>query len=92
MHAPLGVTCLYKRTATITGTYTTDTAHAASTLSVTGNPEFAADGNNFFCPTGTPKITSMKFKTYTDTASAAETNVWDDAASTSDPVYVVNGS
>jgi hypothetical protein len=91
MHAPLGVTCVYKREAVINGTYTTDGGtHVAGTLSVTGNPEFVVDGSNFFCPTGTPKITTMKFKTYTDNGTV--TNEWDDAASTAAPVYVKSGA
>jgi hypothetical protein len=93
LDAPLGVTCRYKREAPVVGEYTTDAnhAHVAGTLTVTGNPEFTLHQSTFGCPSGNGKITEMKFKTYTDKASAAETNVWDDATSTAAPVWVESG-
>ncbi len=91
LDAPLGVTCRYQRKASVVASYTTDNgSHEATTLSLLNSPEFELHQSTFGCPSGNGKITEMKFRLYTDTATEAETNVWDDAASTSDPVFVTN--
>lgn len=66
-----GLKCAYIRTATVRGTFTTNSTPV--TLKVTGEPEFtgAGEGNSFLCP-GAGKIRSMDFDLYTDTATEAE--------------------
>jgi hypothetical protein len=78
--------CPYTRSGAVSGTFTTPTDHSASTLKVTGEPEFTREGTNIFCP-ASGKITQMSFNLYTDTATGTGTNEWDDAASTADPVW-----
>ncbi len=80
--------CYYDRSTAISGAFTTPGEHKASTLSVIGAPIFIREppSNELFCPKEL-SITTMKFNLFTDTASSAETNVWDDAASTGDPVW-----
>lgn len=73
-------TCRYKREATVTGTFdTTGATHTASTMTVTGEPEFKLEAESSgICP-GTGKIKKMAFKmyTHTETYSASEGDpVW----------------
>ncbi len=82
-----GIECKYIREKSVSGTFTTPANHTASTLSVINEPIFTRHGGpELFCPKE-GKIKEMKFNIYTDTATSAETNVWDDLKSTEDPVW-----
>lgn len=80
-----GLTCKYTREASLSFVFTTPTEHTASTLSLTGSPLWKKE-EGIVCPAEL-KVVRLAFNLYTDTALSTETNAWDDAASTSDPVW-----
>jgi hypothetical protein len=59
------ITCSYKRSGSVGGTFTTNEEPAK--LTVTGEPEFVKDEGSFLCP-ASGKITTMVFDLYTDVA------------------------
>jgi hypothetical protein len=58
-------TCSYTRSTPVSGTFTTTTGANATTLSVTGEPEFSRESGGILCP-AVGKITKMKFELFTD--------------------------
>jgi hypothetical protein len=80
-----GLTCKYSHEASLIFAFTTPTEHVASTLSLTGEPLWKKE-EGLVCPAEL-RVVQLAFKLYTDTATSNETNIWDDAASTSDPVW-----
>lgn len=68
------ITCYFKRSGTIQGTFTTDTGtHEATTLNMTGEPETATEpgtNHSVFCPSSM-KLSNMKFKLYLDGATTS---------------------
>ncbi len=78
------VTCGYVRNEKVVGTFTTETAgHNPSTLALTGEPKFTKHLGGGTCPES-GILKSLNFFLYTDTSTTG----WDDAASTTDPVWI----
>jgi hypothetical protein len=83
--APLGVSCTYRRTGTITGTITTPGASNSTLLSVTGEPEFDFVSGSGLCGESNFKITKMEFNLYTDTPANGVNTAYTE--SEKDPVW-----
>jgi hypothetical protein len=88
------LTCGFKRTAAILGTFVTVNAeHKAVTLKMNNGQEFTTDavtGHSGLCP-ATGKLENFEFEMFTDkatTPAAGAEHVWRDAASTALPVFI----
>jgi len=88
-----GLTCKFRRTAAIKGTYTTTTAeHKAAVLTMTNDTgkagaEFAKEeGSSVFCP-ASGLLSNMVFDTFTDPGTA---NTWVNPTGAPNPVFISN--
>jgi len=81
-----GVTCGYKRTASLTGDFTTPGEHKAATWTLDENQEMTKHVGGILCP-AVGKLAEFKFEMYTDTTSSTP-GTWRDATNTADPIWV----
>jgi len=80
----VGLECKYKRTANITGTFTTTAAtHTAATLTMTNGQAFSLEAGGFLCPVE-GKLNNFKFELFTDTVGSS----WRNATDVADPVWI----
>jgi hypothetical protein len=87
--------CYFKRTAALTGTFTTNVGseHKAATLTLGENAVFnteAGPGESALCPaSGT--LSNFQFEIYTDTSTTAASHTpWRNALNTADPIFITN--
>jgi hypothetical protein len=84
------VTCGFKRTANLTGTFNTSPTHAAvAELRMAGQPAFTTDavaGHSIFCPE-TTLFTNLNVDLYTDTNSTPAAGAHPFPVNTTAPLY-----